>query len=280
MTSDFDHIDKLEFESPDELLCMAAEIERNAATQYRHLATEMKRYGNAKAAQIFTDLAEEEEAHAAAVEYFQGSTKPRYTENASTIAGEADIIKEWEEEGHSPYSLTPTEAFDLAVRNEERAFSFFVYIAANSTDNAVRETAERLAAEELQHLALVRLERRRMRRVEMKKTHDTQSPGSNDQDSLQQEVAHSAFTLQLAARANQAFELQELLSPIATDPGTANRNNGETLLQALHDHLIAVDRYCDFLISNITGDRPTNDVDFWLNHLSALHRHSGLLQQN
>jgi len=52
------------------------------------------------------------------------------------------------------------------VLNEERGFAFYSYLAASAGDVAVREAAERLAAEELNHAAVLRRERRRAYRRE------------------------------------------------------------------------------------------------------------------
>lgn len=277
MTSDFDYMDKLEFDTPDELLCMAAEIERNAAIQYRHLAAEMTRHGNDKASEIFTRLAEEEEAHATAVEYFQSGSVAEHGADDAATTGEADVIREWEQEGRSPYSLSPSEAFDLAVRNEERAFSFFVYIAANCVDQAVRETAERLAAEELQHLALVRLERRRMRRDEVAQEQTDVPPETTQPEDLEQRLVDSAYTLWQAASEQGVTALRELASPLASRKKDIDQSEGKNLLQALRDHIIDVDRFCDKLISEVTSDQPPEKTDVWLTYLADLHEQTGQL---
>jgi hypothetical protein len=49
----------------------------------------------------------------------------------------------------------------MAVRNEERAFALWTYIAAQAEAPAIREAAERMAKEELGHAAMLRRERRR-----------------------------------------------------------------------------------------------------------------------
>jgi hypothetical protein len=55
--------------------------------------------------------------------------------------------------------MTPYRAFAMAVRREERAFAFWTYIAATA-DGEVKEAAERVALEELEHISLLRRERR------------------------------------------------------------------------------------------------------------------------
>ncbi|MEJ1936656.1 hypothetical protein WDZ92_41220 [Nostoc sp. NIES-2111] len=49
----------------------------------------------------------------------------------------------------------------MAVRNEERAFAFWTYLAAHAGSEDVRQAAEKMASEELTHAAIFRRERRR-----------------------------------------------------------------------------------------------------------------------
>jgi rubrerythrin len=56
--------------------------------------------------------------------------------------------------------LTPYRAFSIAVRNEERAFSLYIYLSAHAEDARVASEADKLAGEELEHAALLRRWRR------------------------------------------------------------------------------------------------------------------------
>src|SRR5437868_944502 len=56
---------------------------------------------------------------------------------------------------------TPYRALSMAVRNEERAFALWTYIAAQAEDPAIRQAAETMAREELEHVSLLRRARRR-----------------------------------------------------------------------------------------------------------------------
>jgi rubrerythrin len=57
--------------------------------------------------------------------------------------------------------LTPYRALASAVRHEERAFAFWTYVAAHADKTEVREAAERMALEELEHVSILRRERRK-----------------------------------------------------------------------------------------------------------------------
>lgn len=56
----------------------------------------------------------------------------------------------------SHYRLTPYQALTLMLACEERARAFFAGVARQTGSEAVRELAERLAAEEQQHAEQLR----------------------------------------------------------------------------------------------------------------------------
>ena len=61
----------------------------------------------------------------------------------------------------SPEMVGAYRSFAVAVRNEERAFAFWSYIAANGVSPEIRDAAERMAREELEHAKTLRRERRK-----------------------------------------------------------------------------------------------------------------------
>jgi rubrerythrin len=75
-----------------------------------------------------------------------------------------DVPENFDEEEASSRLLTPYLALAIAVRNEDRAFAFFCYVAAEAADDEIRVLAEELAKEELTHAALLRRERRKVYR--------------------------------------------------------------------------------------------------------------------
>ena len=52
--------------------------------------------------------------------------------------------------------MTPYRVLTIAVRNEERAFAFWSYVAAHADGEEVRLAAETMAKEELEHVAAFR----------------------------------------------------------------------------------------------------------------------------
>lgn len=144
-------------QSVDELLAMAEAIEHDASRRYGELAARMRLRNAPHVAAIFDLLATIEAKHAVAIAHSAGSS----------LTGPNKPTTEWESpetfdaEAGSAQDLTPYRALAVSVRNEERAFVFYSYIAAHALNDVVRKLAEGLAKDELTHAALLRRERRK-----------------------------------------------------------------------------------------------------------------------
>jgi len=141
--------------SVEELMAMAEAQEQRAAARYDQLAECMDRFGSPETAALFRRLAAMEREHVEALSGWSGSALPHGRIPDGLGEGTATDSDE------VPASLTPYRALALAVRNEERAFSLLTYIAAHAQTSDIRAHAEALALEELQHVALLRAQRRR-----------------------------------------------------------------------------------------------------------------------
>lgn len=149
--------------SAEELMAIAHAMEEEAARRYRDFAQHMRDQGETAVADLFSFLAQVEDKHAGQVDA-----------HARTIIGKApdpahirwDLPDYFDDNGSRSYLLTPYRALAIAVRNEERAFAFYSYLAAGAEDEEVRKLAESFAKEELEHAALLRRERRRAWREE------------------------------------------------------------------------------------------------------------------
>lgn len=149
-----------------ELVSIAAAMEREAVSRYGLLAAEMTRRGDHGLAATFQAMLEEERDHLDAIErWSRAATGLPPAEAAGSWQLPPEIARSWDEVAESAL-LTPYRALSIAVLNEERGFAFYSYLAASAVDAAVRQAAERLAAEELNHAALLRRERRRAYRRE------------------------------------------------------------------------------------------------------------------
>jgi rubrerythrin len=143
-----------------DLVGIANAIEQEAVRRYGQLAELMDERGEAETADAFRRMQQEERAHVASVaewatglneavppfEEFEWQLPPELAASWDAIAGSA--------------LLTPYRAFSIAVRNEERAFALYVYLSAHTEDAKVASEADALAAEELEHAALLRRWRR------------------------------------------------------------------------------------------------------------------------
>ncbi|MGX7875535.1 ferritin family protein [Mesorhizobium sp. ORM6] len=145
----------------DELLAIALTMEKESADRYAGLAERMRAAGRRELADVFDRLVHEETGHIEMV--------VRWSEQASLKAPEVlplDIVPEgvFDDEGirlASPELADAYRSFAIAVRNEERAFAFWSYVAANGASPEVREAAELMAREELDHAKTLRRERRK-----------------------------------------------------------------------------------------------------------------------
>jgi rubrerythrin len=156
--------------SLNELFAIAEALENEAASRYADLAVQMRAAALPTVADAFEHIAAEERGHA-----------DRVTEWSRTRTGAAPdpALIRWlppetfdEDEALSIASSSLASAYralSMAVRNEERAFALWTYIAAQADDPAIQEAAERMAREELRHAALLRQERRRSFHAERQK---------------------------------------------------------------------------------------------------------------
>ena len=141
----------------DELLALARAMEQEAIAGYVALAGRMRDEDRPDLAAVFDRLVAEEEGHLGAVDRWIAH---------STVAVPAPVaLKEpmFDDEGAAfvaPELLNSYRAFSMAVRNEERAFVFWTYVSAHAPSEEIRQAADRMAREELGHVATLRRERR------------------------------------------------------------------------------------------------------------------------
>lgn len=149
-------------ESLDELFALAHAMEEEAADKYDSLANEMRGQGKDDLAAVFTHLAAAEREHVDSVTQWSQSRRGKRPDSAMVRweAPEA-LAPEATAEVKTSQLMTPYRALAIAVRNEERAFAFWSYLAAYSHDPEVKKASEAMAREELGHVAALRKERRR-----------------------------------------------------------------------------------------------------------------------
>ena len=144
-------------ETMDELLALARAMEQEAIAGYVALADRMRHENRPDLAAVFERLVAEEEGHLGAVD--------RWISQSAVVLPSAVPLQEpmFDDEGAAlvaPELLNSYRAFSMAVRNEERAFVFWSYVSAHAASEEIRQAAERMAREELGHVATLRRERR------------------------------------------------------------------------------------------------------------------------
>lgn len=142
--------------SIDQLLAIAVGVEHEAARRYDQLSAVMDQRGEAALAATFRRLAALERGHEDGLARWaarEGMAPPLPAVFAwrlpETFGGEAEAR-----------ALTPGRALDIAVENEEMAFTFYTTLATMAEDPLVRLRAEGLAREELEHVHHLRAMRR------------------------------------------------------------------------------------------------------------------------
>jgi len=149
-------------ESLDELFALAHAMEQEAANRYDALTEDMRGQGKHDLADVFTKLAAAEREHVDSVTRWSQSRRGK-TPDPALVRWEAPetLAPEAAAEVKTSRLMTPYRALAMAVRNEERAFAFWSYLAAYSHDPEIKKASEAMAREELGHVATLRKERRR-----------------------------------------------------------------------------------------------------------------------
>ena len=150
----------IRIESLEDLFAVAAVMEREAIEGYSALAGRMHEEGKPELAEVYERLVAEETMHLGNVEHWSRRLTGKEPD-LSALRGAPDATFDDEGAGTvAPELLSAYRAFSMAVRNEERAFAFWTYVAAQSTSKELQKAAEQMAREELDHVARLRRERR------------------------------------------------------------------------------------------------------------------------
>ena len=157
--------------SLDELFALANAMEVEAANRYAELSEDMRRQNKDTLAEVFAQLAAAEREHVDSVTRWSQSRRGKPPDPALVRweAPETFDAETARDIGTSRLA-TPYRALAMAVRNEERAFAFWSYVAAYSQDSEIKQAAEAMAREELGHVSTLRKERRRAYHNEYEET--------------------------------------------------------------------------------------------------------------
>ena len=134
--------------------------EREAAARYGDRAATMAAAGNTEVAALLRRLESEKRGHGEALARRAVELGLRLAPMA--VAPQAGVVPTLDEMAdEDAYTVTAYRMLAIAVRNEQRAFAYFAYVAAHAADQELRQLAEALAHERLGHAATLRHERRK-----------------------------------------------------------------------------------------------------------------------
>jgi rubrerythrin len=136
-----------------EFMAYAWAMEVEAAERYEELADQMGTHHNAEVAELFAKLAKIEGKHRDQIAAQMGWTRPPDT---GSFRWETPEGPETTDYGDLHYLMQPYHALKLALHNEERAADFFERFAASKLPAAVRAAAADMAADEREHVRLIR----------------------------------------------------------------------------------------------------------------------------
>jgi rubrerythrin len=142
-----------------EFFALARAMAADAVRRYAQAANALRQQNALALADIFDSLAKIEREHVERVVEWAVEHKdaPVAADSPWPIPDTFDVSPE---EIAQSSLMTPYRAFALAVRYEERSFAFWTYVAAQ-VEGEIREAAERMAREQLEHVSLLRQERRK-----------------------------------------------------------------------------------------------------------------------
>jgi rubrerythrin len=147
--------------SLNEFFALAHAIESDAVARYSEAATLLRQQGADDVASVFERLAETERGHVEQIDIWakRGETGlPAATALPWAVPDTHDATPA---EMARSKLLTPYRVLASAVRHEQRAFAFWTYVSAHADRPDVKEAAERMALEELEHVSILRRARRK-----------------------------------------------------------------------------------------------------------------------
>lgn len=232
--------------SLDELFALADAMEREAANRYSELADAMAAQKRDDLATVFAELAAAEREHVDSVTRWSRTRRGK-APDPSLVRWEAPETFDTETmaELKASHLLTPYRALSMAVRNEERAFAFWSYVAAFTADAEIRRAAEAMAREELGHVATLRKARRRAYHREHDLPEGRVASRPVDAGALESRLATHLAELEAGLEGlsrNRAHELREETTEMAagaagfgTFPAALQDSDTQALAEALTD---------------------------------------------
>lgn len=151
-------------------IAQALAMEQEAAERYDELADQMEVHNNAEVMQLFRKMAEVERKHSARV---LGKVPGKAPVRSPITSGE---MPETISTSEAHYLMPPYHALELALECELRAQEFFEQAERSTRDSKVRAAAREMAAEEREHVRLIKEWMRRVPKPEPGWDYDPDPP--------------------------------------------------------------------------------------------------------
>ena len=137
----------------EEFMAYAYAMEVEAAERYAELADQMDTHHNCAVSELFAKLSRIEGKHRDQIAARMGWMRPPETEVFRWTTPEGPETTDY---GELHYLMQPWHALKLAEHNEQRAVEFFERFADEGLPDEVRAAAREMAADEREHVRLIR----------------------------------------------------------------------------------------------------------------------------
>jgi len=158
-----------------DFMSRAYTMELDATERYAQFAEQLETHNNREVAQLFRKLADIEALHAKRIlDEMQWPSIPALPPAYAWDGAEAPETAPFDS---LHYLMQPWHALEIALRCEREALQYYEDIAASRAPKQVRDTAREMAAEEAEHVRLIKEWMKRVPRPEAGWDEDPDPPG-------------------------------------------------------------------------------------------------------
>jgi rubrerythrin len=158
-----------------DFMARAYTMEIEATDRYSQFAEQLETHNNREVAQLFRKLADIEKLHAKRI--LDEMKWPSMPALPPAYAWEGDESPETAPFDRLHYLMQPWHALEIALRCERDAQQYYENIAASGAPAQVRKAAREMAAEEAEHVRLIKEWMKRVPRPEAGWDDDPDPPG-------------------------------------------------------------------------------------------------------
>ena len=162
----------------EDFMARAYRMELEATDRYAQFADQLETHNNREVAQLFRKLSDIEALHAKRI--LAEMKWPSMPVLPPAYAWEGDEGPETAPFDSLHYLMQPWHALEIALRCEQEAQKYYEGIAASRAPKKVREAAREMAAEEMEHVRLIRQWMKKVPQPRAGWDHDPDPPRVNE----------------------------------------------------------------------------------------------------